>query len=371
MKRRLLWSPLAALSVQSIVLSVPAPAFAQSTTYGAPPADAKALVDKPKGPAEAPKVESKTDGTSITLSAGGQGATGNSRLLASTANGAFDTRFSDNGIGASVLANYGRSAPPGQPMQTTTENMQGRVRYDRYIIDQASLFFITTGRHDRFQGIDFRLNLDPGFKYLFLVEQANAVWAEAGYDFQYDIRRNDALNDPMMMRPPLDKTAVDHSGRLFFGLRHAFNEEVTLSSGVEYLQSFIETTRNRINFDAIFAAKVGNGLAVGLGLLMRYDHAPLPGKEQLDTATNVSLIYSYSASKEEPKPPAPPPPAPPPPPSPDLAAPMPATGGAPPPAPPSTSTPSTPTVPPSTPTVPPSTPPVNQPPPPPVTPPPP
>jgi hypothetical protein len=165
------------LAVHSIVLSAFAPAFAQSTPFVAPPPDAKALVDKPKGPAEAPKFESKTDGTSMTLSAGGQGATGNSRLLAFTANGAFDTRFSANGIGASVLANYGRSAPPGQPMQTTAENMQGRVRYDRYIIDQASFFFITTGRHDRFQGLDFRLNLDPGFKYLFMVEQANSVWA--------------------------------------------------------------------------------------------------------------------------------------------------------------------------------------------------
>ena len=359
MKRRLPWSALAALSVPSIVLTAAAPALAQQTGYGAPPPDAKALVDKPKGPAEAPKVESKTDGTSMTLSAGGQGSTGNSRLVAFTANGAFDTRFSDNGIGASVLANYGRSAPPGQAIQTTTENLQGRVRYDRYIIDQASFFFITTGRHDRFQGIDFRLNLDPGFKYLFLVEQANSVWAEAGYDFQYDIRRQDALIDPMMMRPPLDKTATDHSGRLFLGMRHAFNEEVTLSGGVEYLQSFVETTRNRINFDAIFAAKVGSGLAVGLGFLMRYDHAPLPGKEQLDTATNVSLIYSFSSSKEEPKAPLAPPPPPPPAPTPPVSAPMPATGGAAPPVPPPTS------MPPAPPLAPPSTPPVNEPPPPP------
>src|SRR5262245_49423856 len=148
MKRRLPWFGVAALSVPAILLTVVDPAFAQTTTYGAPPPEAKALVDRPKGPVEAPKFESKTDGTSITLSAGGQGSTGNSRLLAFTANGAFDTRFDSNGIGASVLANYGRSAPPGQSIQTTTENLQGRARYDRYIIDQASFFFITTGRHD-------------------------------------------------------------------------------------------------------------------------------------------------------------------------------------------------------------------------------
>ena len=282
---------------------------------GAPPTEAKAIVEGPKGPGEAPKIESKTDHTTITLSSGGQNSTGNSRLLAITANGMFETRFDDNGIGVSALANYGRSAPPGQAVQTTAENMQGRVRYDRYIIEKASFFLITTGRHDRFQGLDFRLNIDPGFKYLFLAEQGSAIWAEAGYDFQYDIRRDDALVDPTGARPALDKTATDHSARAFLGARHAFNEQVTLSSGVEYLQSIVETTRNRINFDALFAAKVGAGLAVGLGFGLRYDHAPLPGKEQVDTSTNVSLIYSFSQKRELPAPPvAPPPHAPPPPP---------------------------------------------------------
>jgi hypothetical protein len=319
----------AALS-QLTAFTVLGTASAQTPPLGAPPPEAKALVEGPPKPGEAPKIESKTDGTSITVSAGGQAATGNSRLLAATANGAFDTRFNNNGIGISALANYGRSATTGQPVATSTENVQGRARYDRYIIDQASFFLITTGRHDRFQGIDFRLNVDPGFKYLFVIEQANAVWAEAGYDFQYDIRRDDALIDPMMMQPPLDKTAVDHSSRLFLGMRHAFNEQVTLSGGVEYLQSFVETTRNRINFDALFAAKVGAGLAFGVGFGLRYDHAPLPGKESLDTTTNVSLIYSFSDAKEETPPPAtqPPTPAPPPPLPADTGAPMPASGGA-------------------------------------------
>ncbi len=321
---------LAALASHLTISGFVAPLFAQSPPLGAPPPEAKALVEGPKKPGDAPKIESKTDGTTITLSSGGQGAAGNSRLLALTANGTFETRFSDNGLGASLLANYGRSGVPGQSVQTPTENVQGRLRYDRYIIDQASFFLISTGRHDRFQGIDFRLNIDPGFKYLFVTEQSNAIWAEAGYDFQYDVRRDDALVDAMGVRLPLDKTAVDHSSRLFLGLRHAFNEQVTFASGVEYLQSLVDTTRNRINVDALFAAKVGAGLAVGLGFGLRYDHAPLPGKEQVDTIGNVSLIYSYSETKEVPAE-APamvaPPPPPPAPPLPDSAAPMPATGG--------------------------------------------
>src|SRR5262245_823619 len=105
MRRRLLPCSLRTIAIQVAAASTVTTAFAQATPYGAPPPEAKALVEKVKGPTEAPKIEGKTDGTTITLSAGGQASTGNSRLVALTANGAFDSRFSDNGIGASVLAN--------------------------------------------------------------------------------------------------------------------------------------------------------------------------------------------------------------------------------------------------------------------------
>jgi putative salt-induced outer membrane protein len=278
---------------------------------GAPPAEAKALVEAPKAPGEEPDVARPLGGTTITISAGGQLATGNSRLLAGTVNGAYESRIGDNGVGASVLGNYGQGAPPGQPVQATAENIQGRLRYDRYVIDQASVFLIGTARHDRFQGLDLRLNVDPGVKYLFLKAATNALWGELGYDFQYDIRRSDALAVVDASGAPvldangnpefLSRTATDHSARAFVGLRHAFNKEVTLATGLEYLQSVVDSTRYRVNFDGVFAAKVGGGLAVGLGFSARYDHAPLPTKEQLDTATTVSLIYAFS-DVPEPKP---------------------------------------------------------------------
>ena len=237
------------------------------------------------------------DGTIVTLSSGGQLASGNSRLLALTANGVFESRTGQNGFGASLLGNYGQGAPGGQGVQVTAENLQGRLRYDRYVSDRVSAFLIGTGRHDRFQGLDFRLNVDPGVKYLFLKEQANALWGEAGYDLQYDVRRDDsrvvldANGKPILVQAPppavpstlvpelLDKTKTDHSARLFVGMRHAFNKEVTLSGGVEYLQSFLDSTSYRLNFDALFAAKVGGGLAVGLGFSARYNHNPLPAKK--------------------------------------------------------------------------------------------
>jgi hypothetical protein len=53
----------------------------------------------------------------------------------------------------------------------------------------------------------------------------------------------------------------------------------------------------------------------------------LPGKENLDTSTNLTIIYSFSDVKEEPPPPPPPPAPPPPPPPPADLVPVPASEG--------------------------------------------
>jgi hypothetical protein len=92
----------------------------------------------------------------------------------------------------------------------------------------------------------------------------------------------------------LPKHETDHSARVFVGFRQSFNEATALSTGVEYLQSFVDSTRYRVNYDILFTAKFWDNLALGVGFNARYDHDPLPGKEQLDTSSTLSLVYSYS-----------------------------------------------------------------------------
>ena len=296
---------------------------------GAPPPDAKALVEMPKDAAAVPTIAAPTHETNASVSAGGLMSTGNSQNVAATVNGKFDMRRGTDGFGASLVGNYAAGAKPGDkfPGPETTENVQGRIRYDRYLIDQMSLFLITTGRHDRFQGLDFRLNLDPGLKYLFVNADTTKLWAEAGYDFQYDVRSDDAVNgrDPAthaplvdMMgnalpppSPAIDKTKTDHSARVFAGFKHAFNKEVTFATGLEYLQSLVDSKAYRFNYDALIAANVGGGFSIGVGFGARYDNLHLSAKESLDTTTTMSLVYSFSDLAAPPAPPPPAPPAPP------------------------------------------------------------
>jgi putative salt-induced outer membrane protein len=270
---------------------------------GAPPPDAKKEAAGPGPLREAPKLTKAPEGVGASVSAGGLSSSGNSRLVAFTGSGTFDWRGGDNGLGASLVGNYGRSAAPGADMKTTTENFQGRMRYDRYVIDDASVFLLVTGRHDKFQGLAFRLNLDPGFKYLFVNLDKTQLWGEAGYDFQWDTRREDARErrDPMtmMVTEILPKHETDHSARLFLGFKHAFNDSTALSNGLEYLQSFVEGPRRRFNYDILFTAKVWDNLALGVGFNARYDNQPLPDKEKLDTSSTLSLVYSYSNFAKE------------------------------------------------------------------------
>jgi putative salt-induced outer membrane protein YdiY len=286
------------LSLSLSVAAVGWSSWASAQDLGKPPPEADKAVAGPGKAAEAPKIVAAPEGTNASVSAGGLSSSGNSRLVAFTGSGTFDWRGGKNGVGASLVGNYGRSAPPAGDMTTTTENAQGRVRYDRYVIDDASVFLLATGRHDRFQGLKFRLNLDPGFKYLFVNRPATALWAEAGYDFQYDTRTSEArnvLDDMGVVIERLDKHETDHSARLFLGFRHNFNDATALSNGIEYLQSFVHSKQYRFNYDVLFTAKVWGDLALGVGFNARYDNQPLPDKEKLDTTSTLSLVYAYSS----------------------------------------------------------------------------
>ena len=114
--------------------------------------------------ADAPDLAAPTtDSTNAALSAGGQFASGNSKLFAATGLGKFDMRRGNNAYGVQVVGNYAEGAvAPSTTLKSTTENLQGKLRYDRYFTPAFGAFMQLTGTHDAFQAITFRLNVDPG-----------------------------------------------------------------------------------------------------------------------------------------------------------------------------------------------------------------
>jgi hypothetical protein len=351
----------AAFTTALLTLATPVLAQTPPSGNGAPPADLTQAVVAPKGPGDGPKPTdvARIDTTDAALSAGGQFATGNSQQFAATGLGKFNMRRGLNAFGASLLGNYAEAfivpaaTVPGTPAapgawQRSTENLQGKLRYDRYLSRNTSLFVQVTGTHDAFQAITFRLNADPGIKYLFLNDEIVRLWGEVGYDFQYD----DNFASPHGFEQAgaggvsLDATGLPyvistsdtiHSARLFAGFHYAFNKEVQLNLGLEFLQGFggsgggtpaippgfsaatvdavpISLTASRLNLDALLAAHVGAGLSIGVGFTAKYNSSPLPGKVDLDTTGTLALIYAFSSpsAKKATCPPdgAPPPPPP-------------------------------------------------------------
>ena len=239
------------------------------------------------------------DATELSVSAGGLSAAGNSKLLAVTASEKFRIRRGMNQLSILSAFNYGRSGLNGGEPQTTVDNDQGKLRYDRFLMPHLSAFLGVQGRRDRFQGIDLRLQIDPGLAYYVIDEAKQQLWIEGGYDYLHDIRRDDALLDPKTGLPildangaPLDKTKTVHSGRVFFGYDHEVSEGVSLVFGLEYLAALTDTTFWKLNGDAMVTSKLGKAFALATAFSFRYDHAPLPGKEKLDELTSVSLVWT-------------------------------------------------------------------------------
>jgi putative salt-induced outer membrane protein YdiY len=236
--------------------------------------------------------------TELAINGGGLLASGNSSLLAVTGGLNHRLRREANQFTLVAAANYSRSAVGDARPTATVENVQGRTRYDRFFTERVTGFLGVQARRDRFAGLDLRLQIDPGVGYYF-VNFANRVsWFEVGYDYLYDVRREDARfqkdaagkTDPT--QPRLDKTQGVHSARVFVGHRHKLNDGVTIAGGIEFLQGISDGDTRRVNGDLIVSSKFTASFSLATSFLVRYDSKPLPGKQNLDTITSVNLVYS-------------------------------------------------------------------------------
>ena len=240
----------------------------------------------------APEAADSKDATEFKLSAGAMIASGNSRLFALTSASQLRVRREANQFVNALAANVSRSAPAAdESMQTTVENYQGKVRYDRFVGANLAPFLAVSARRDRFQGLDLRLNVDPGLAYYLIDEEKEQLSIELGYDLQYDVRRDENLAEARADGIALDKTDVRHSVRAFSGYQVTLNEAVTFATGLEYLQGLPDTDYWRLNWDAGVNSNLHGALSVATTFSLRYDNHPLPGIEKTDAVTALSLVY--------------------------------------------------------------------------------
>jgi putative salt-induced outer membrane protein len=244
------------------------------------------------------KVEAPKDTVEAKLQAGGVLTTGNANNFSGTSLGTFRIRRGMNDFSASAAANYADTRiedAQGTRRRPTVENYQGKVRYDRFLTESVAAFLSFSGRRDRFQGLDLRLNLDPGLAYYVIDQPKQQFWAELGYDFQYDVRRKENIDAEFAKSNGavvIDKTETRHSLRAFAGYKHQLNDNVGFNTGLEFLLGIPETDYWRLNWDVGFTAAISERFSLAVTFSWKYDHHPLPGVKNGDTLTAVNLVYS-------------------------------------------------------------------------------
>lgn len=261
--------------------------------------------------AKAPDEESD-DATEVSLSTGGILSTGNSNQAAITGSLNARVRRADHQFSTIVLGNYAAAkTEDAGKFEKTVGNFQGRVRYDYFFAERWSAFLMVTTRHDRFQQLDLRMNVDPGVAFYALTEANHRMWFEAGYDFQFDLRSKEGyavtnddgefldednnivtdVNDAALDES--EKTMTNHAVRLFAGYSNHISDAVSFDTGVEYLQSVLAPDILRVNFDAGLTAALSQKFSLSTTFTLRYDNKPLEGVERLDTITAVNLVYRF------------------------------------------------------------------------------
>lgn len=244
------------------------------------------------------------DATEWDLSLGALFSTGNARSTAITGGTTFRLRRSRHQVYATFLGNYGRAATsPDAESVPTVGNLQGRARYDLFLGKRWSLFGMVTARHDPFQRLDLRLNVDPGAAFYVINQQKEQLRVEAGYDFQYDVRDAETAIQYQQDGTPvydaqgefvyLPRTRTTHAARVAASYTNKLNDTFGFTTDLEYLQSLLEAQRWRLNWNTSVSALLVAKLSLAATFTLRFDNDPLPRVKHLDTLSSLNLVYRF------------------------------------------------------------------------------
>lgn len=233
------------------------------------------------------------------LSLGGLFTSGNARAVAITTAARLRLRRYEHQFAFAAAANFARAAPVGERAATTVENYQGLGRYEYFVSPRVSLFLQSITRRDRFQGLDLRLNVDPGVAYHFIQTKRQQLVVEAGYDLQHDVRRDELRRSLVETEPGAPdvelvepKTRTLHNARAYLGYENALYPEVSFVSSLEYIQSFEDEHLYRMVFDVGLKSTIRERLAIAATYTVRYENRPLPGLVKADSLASLALVYT-------------------------------------------------------------------------------
>lgn len=253
------------------------------------------------------------DETTWNIAAGANISTGNTRARNFNAGTDFYVLRDIHALSFRTAFVFGQAdvdgGGPGD-YQINSRNLNSRLRYDIFLTDDDALFIAVAHRWDSFAGLQTRVQLQAGYLRNLIKNESTRVWIEAGYDYTFDNRQNSANQRVICSEDDVTNMVGGctrvvrnfqdiHALRLFYGATHAFNENVTGATGVEFLVNLNDLEGGeadrfddvRLNWEASLNARLVENLAIEVKFRLQYDRVPAASQE-LDTNTLISLIYT-------------------------------------------------------------------------------
>jgi hypothetical protein len=189
----------------------------------------------------------------------------------------------------------------GEDAQTTTDAWIVKARYDFFFTPRNSVYTSASVSADEPAGKELVAGAQVGYSRLLHKSAKHEVVAEVGYDFSYE--------DPVVG----DGEGI-HSGRGFVGWAGKLSGDTAAEASVEVLSNVNKLDNDvdrfedtRVNGKTKLTTKLWEDLNFGFSFLLKYDNAPsarpplslpyadgfVPLAEELDTRTEVSLIYNF------------------------------------------------------------------------------
>lgn len=166
--------------------------------------------------------------------------------------------------------------------QTTAQRAIADLRYDRFLGDRISAYFLAGALIDRFAGYDLRSHEQIGVSYLFVDAEATKFVGELGFDWAQE-----------NYKEGVDPNYQDvFAARLMAGFSHDFNENVGFANTLELFPNVVVLEDLRLVNQASFSAKLTEALSLRLSHELLFDNQPVDGFRPLDQTTRATIVAS-------------------------------------------------------------------------------
>ena len=237
--------------------------------------------------------ESKTD---LSAELGGLWTSGNAVLYAVNGGLTFGRRWDRNKLAGLAGANLGAAVTdadasgnisPEERDAGYTENSRrvfGEVRYDRYVTDRDSVYFLAGAFHDIFAGYDLRSHEQIGYSRQLIDEEKAQLRGEVGFDWAQEFYRSTP-------EAPVDPDYQNiFAGRVLAGGSYQFNDNVSFTDTFEVYVNVVQPEDLRILNTGTLTSTLSSNLSLKLSHILIFDNVPVEGFAKFDQTTAVTLV---------------------------------------------------------------------------------